>query len=52
MREFDLYHPMQQWLELYLNDKYKTVDEIIVVDAHSERLDRVLRKKEVFFRCG
>lgn len=44
MREFDLYHPMQQWLELYLNDKYKTVDEIIVVDAHSERLDRVLRK--------
>ena len=44
MREYDLYHPMQQWLELYLNDKYKTVDEIIVVDAHSERLDRVLRK--------
>lgn len=44
MREFDLYPPMQKWLELYLRDKYKSSDKIIVVDAHSERLDRVLRK--------
>ena len=47
MREFDLYPPMQQWLEAYLKDKYKTADEIIVVDAHSERLDRVLRKHDI-----
>ncbi len=43
MKEFDLYPPMCQWLETYLKDKYKN-DEVIVVDAHSERLDRVLRK--------
>lgn len=47
MREFDLYPPMQEWLELYLRDKYKSSDEIIVVDAHSERLDRVLRKYNI-----
>lgn len=47
MREFDLYPPMQKWLELYLRDKYKSSDEIIVVDAHSERLDRVLRKHNI-----
>ena len=47
MRELDLYPPMQKWLELYLRDKYKSSDEIIVVDAHSERLDRVLRKYNI-----
>ena len=47
MREFDLYPPMQQWLESYLKDKYRSSDEIIVVDAHSERLDRVLRKYNI-----
>lgn len=47
MKEFDLYWPMQQWLESYLKDKYKSSDEIIVVDAHSERLDRVLRKYDI-----
>lgn len=46
MKEFDLYPPMCQWLETYLKDKYKT-DEVIVVDAHSERLDRVLRKYDI-----
>lgn len=30
MKEFDLYPPMQHWLELYLKDKYKSADEIIV----------------------
>ena len=44
MREFDLYPPMQLWLKAYLKDKYKSAEEIIVVDSHSERLDRVLRK--------
>lgn len=43
MKEFDLYPPMCQWLETYLKDKYRN-DEVIVVDAHSERLDRVLRR--------
>ena len=38
---------MQHWLELYLKDKYKSAHEIIVVDAHSERLDRVLRKYDI-----
>lgn len=46
MREFDLYEPMCIWLENYLHDKYKK-DEVIVVDAHSERLDRVLRKYNI-----
>lgn len=47
MREFDLYPPMQRWLETYLKDKYKSADEIIVVDAHSERLDRVLSRYDI-----
>ena len=46
MREFDLYPSMQQWLETYLRDKYLS-SEIIVVDAHSERLDRVLRRYDI-----
>ena len=41
--EFELYPPMQQWLQQYLIDKYKGY-EIITVDAHAERLDRVLVK--------
>ena len=41
--EFELYPPMQQWLQRYLTDKYKGY-EIITVDAHAERLDRVLIK--------
>ena len=43
MLEEELYAPMQKWLEQYLKDKYKGY-EIIVTDAHSERLDRVLAK--------
>ena len=46
MKEFDLYPPMCLWLETYLRDKYKR-DEIIVVDAHSERLDKVLLKYDI-----
>lgn len=41
--EFELYEPMREWLQKYLEDKYKGY-EIITVDAHSERLDRVLLK--------
>lgn len=48
MREFDLYEPMRIWLDNYLNDKYKT-SEIITIDSHSERLDRVLRKHGIVY---
>lgn len=43
MKEIELYEPMRTWLHTYLQDKYKKF-EVITVDAHSERLDRVLRK--------
>lgn len=43
MKEFDLYPPMCIWLENYLKDKYKQ-GKVYVVDAHSERLDKVLQK--------
>lgn len=46
MKEFDLYEPMRKWLEIYLHDKYKSA-EIIVVDSHNKRLDRVLRKYNI-----
>ena len=46
MLEFDLYEPMRAWLDRYLRDKYPH-KEIIVVDAHSERLDKVLKKYDV-----
>ena len=43
MLEEELYEPMCKWLEQYIKDKYKEY-EIIVIDSHSERLDRVLAK--------
>ncbi len=46
MKEFELYEPMRLWLEQYLKDKYKQY-EVIVVDAHTERLDRVLKKYNI-----
>lgn len=41
--EFELYAPMCKWLKNYLTDKYKH-SEVITVDAHSERLDKVLQQ--------
>jgi hypothetical protein len=41
--EFELYEPIRLWLQEYLESKYRNV-EIITVDSHSERLDRVLGK--------
>ena len=41
--EFELYKPMCAWLEQYLSDKYKNYN-IFTIDAHNERLDRVLGK--------
>lgn len=43
MLEVELYEPMRLWLEQYMTDRYKGY-EIYAVDAHSERLDRVLAK--------
>lgn len=44
--EFELYLPMRKWLQGYLEDNYKGYT-IITVDAHSERLDRVLAKYDI-----
>jgi len=46
MRESELYEPMRLWLHTYLEDRYKNC-EIITIDSHSERLDRVLRKYDI-----
>ncbi len=46
MKELELYEPMRKWLENYLLDQYPS-SEIIAVDAHSERLDRVLSRYDV-----
>jgi len=46
MKEEDLYEPMRIWLEQYVKDKYKKYD-VVAVDAHAERLDRVLAKYEI-----
>lgn len=48
MKEFDLYEPMRIWLQKYLEDKYPKY-EIITLDAHSERLDRVLRRFDIIY---
>ena len=42
-REDELYEPMRLWLYEYLMSKYK-ISEVITVDAHNERLDKVLNK--------
>lgn len=44
--EEELYDPMKLWLERYVKDRYKGYD-VIAVDAHAERLDRVLAKHNI-----
>lgn len=44
--EEKLYEPMRIWLEQYVKDKYRNYD-VVAIDAHSERLDRVLRKYNI-----
>lgn len=46
MLEEELYEPMRQWLERYVKDKYKKF-EVVAIDAHAERLDRVLAKYNI-----
>ncbi len=43
MLEWELYEPMCEWLDQYLKDNYKGY-EIVVVDSHSERLDKALER--------
>lgn len=44
--EEELYEPMRLWLEQYVKDKYKKY-EVVAIDAHAERLDRVLAKYDI-----
>ena len=44
--EEELYEPMRIWLERYVKDKYKGY-EVISIDAHAKRLDRVLAKYDI-----
>lgn len=44
--EEELYEPMRVWLERYVKDKYKRY-EVYAIDAHAERLDRVLAKYDI-----
>lgn len=46
MKEEELYEPMCKWLKRYLQDNYPKYD-VIVVDSHNERLDKVLAKFNV-----
>ena len=46
MKEKELYEPMRIWLQQYIEDKYRGY-EVITIDSHSERLDRVLSKNGI-----
>jgi len=41
--EYELYEPMRLWLHNYLENKFKKA-EVITIDTHNERLDRVLTR--------
>lgn len=41
--EFELYEPMKNWLQKYLEDKYKNA-EVVTIDAHAINLDKALGK--------
>ena len=42
-KENELYEPMRQWLQIYLEDKYKHA-EIITIDSHARTLDAFLKE--------
>lgn len=44
--EEELYEPMRIWLKQYVKDNYKGY-EVYAIDAHAERLDRVLAKYDI-----
>ncbi|MDR3048818.1 MAG: hypothetical protein LBV16_03125 [Elusimicrobiota bacterium] len=41
-----LYEPIKKWLKKYLEYHYKS-NEVIVVDSHSQRLDKVLLQNKI-----
>ena len=43
LKEYELYEPMRQWLQIYLEDKYKHA-EIITIDSHARTLDSFLKE--------
>lgn len=49
--EEELYEPMRLWLEQYVKDKYKKY-EVISIDAHAERLDRILAKYDIIYEMA
>lgn len=48
--EYELYEPMRQWLQRYLEDKYKNA-EIITIDSHARTLDSFLTEYGVIDYC-
>ena len=46
MREIELYQPMAKWLRRRLEFKYPD-SEVIVIDSHSKRLDKVLFENDI-----
>lgn len=48
--EYELYEPMRQWLQKYLEDKYKNA-EIITIDSHARTLDSFLTEYGVIDFC-
>lgn len=41
--EYELYEPMKNWLQTYLEDKYKNAT-IITIDSHARTLDVILEE--------
>lgn len=42
-KEYELYPPMQRWLQQYLEDKYPK-SKVITIDSHAQTLDFFLEK--------
>lgn len=45
-KEFELYEPMREWFQKYLEDKYPTWN-VITIDSHSRTLDMYLHENGV-----
>ena len=44
--EHELYEPMRQWLQIYLENKYKK-STIITIDSHAKSLDNFLEEYDI-----
>ena len=45
-KEYELYEPMRNWLQQYLEDKYKGW-EVLTIDSHARTLDSFLEEKQI-----